>query len=105
MEFAALMKLPYLEFIAEALRDAPKDGTWREQSDWVKANYTPEQITAMYMKPYALVEGLSQNGKEELSDIDAIFDAMDVFWYAGDTDMIDKAMDEFLTMLKLKGAQ
>ena len=44
MNYEQLINLPWQEFLDEVLRDGPKDTTWYAKSDWLEAQYTPEQI-------------------------------------------------------------
>ena len=43
------MELPWQEFLEEVLLDGPKT-TWYATRDWLKTQYTPEQIAEMYVK-------------------------------------------------------
>ena len=90
LAYQKLLQLPYQDFIAKVLQEAPNNCTWTEISDWLSNQYTPEQIAEMYAKLYNQLCILYAI-EDDFAANDLRY-KMDIFWYAGDSQLNEKAI-------------
>jgi hypothetical protein len=95
-----LMSLPYQEFLVEVFRDGPTQCTWHTLCGWLEENFSDEQIAEMNAKLYIQLCLLTPDGAEEDPAADPLRERMDIFWYAGDTRLNEKAMLKTLSQGK-----
>jgi hypothetical protein len=86
MQFQNVIKLPYKQFLAEVLREAPQDCTWREVSDWLHSQYSVEEIAQMNGLLYKQLCIMTQTEEGDNEEADVLRDHMDYFWFAGDVE-------------------
>jgi hypothetical protein len=96
LPFDELIALPYHEFVEEALKDGPHDCTWYNKSNWVEDTYTPRQIALMSLRCYEKLVELRAGDQDEDQEADSVRDDADIFWYAGDYNLIEEVIDDFM---------
>lgn len=94
MQYDQLMQLPWQQFLEEVLRECPKNTTWYDTRDWLKTQYTPQQIAEMYVKLDKHLMYMIPYSKEEEPQADHLRDYMDIFWYATESELIEKLLGE-----------
>ena len=91
MNYEQLMELPWEEFVAQVLQNGPKNTTWYEVRDWLKTQYTAEQIAHMYVKlDKQLLYFVNNPGNPKE---DELRDCMDIFWYSTKQELIEQLLD------------
>ena len=88
-----LLKYPYQQFIDTVLHDAPKNTTRIEVSDWLASKYSAHDIALMYIKLYDQLTDFVLEGQNNDLQANHLRDQMDIFWFAGDADIADQAME------------
>lgn len=99
MNIEEALQLPYRKLVAEVLADCPKNCTWYVVSEWVSKKYTEKEITDIYSKLFGHYLSFSREQRdlqEENEEINFILDNLDIFWYAGNDDLLEKEANRII---------